>query len=108
MKKKDFITILSSEQKSKLKALAHHLKPLVKIGNQGFSDSVKKEIAQALDFHELIKVQLPPDTNAKTKEETQLELLSCLPTHAHMVSRIGRTLILYLEKDSAEKKISLK
>ena len=110
MKKKDFafIETLTSEQKSKLKGLAHHLKPLVQVGNQGFSDSVKKEILLALDKHELIKVQLPADTKADSKDEKQNELLALLPQHAHFVSRIGRTIILYFEKEPAEQKIKLK
>jgi len=102
-----FIETLSSEQKAKLKGLAHHLKPLVQIGNQGFSESVKKEILLALEKHELIKVQLPGDSKADSKDEKQNELLTLLPKHAHLVSRIGRTIILYLEKDPTERKINL-
>ena len=109
MKKKEFayIEVLNSDQKSKLKSLAHHLKPLVQIGNQGMSENVKKEIALALEKHELIKIQLPADTDAKEKEGKKEELMACLPMHAHFVSRIGRTVILYLQKKPEEQTIKL-
>ncbi|MES2616067.1 MAG: YhbY family RNA-binding protein [Bdellovibrionota bacterium] len=109
MKKKEFafIETLSSEQRAKLKGLAHHLKPLVQVGVQGFSDTVQKEIVLALDKHELIKVQLPSDTNATVKGEKQNELIALLPKHAHVVSRIGRTVILYLQKEPHEQKVKL-
>lgn len=103
-----FTEVLTSEQKAKLKSLAHHLKPVIQIGAQGFSENVKKEIILALSKHELIKVQLPPDTDAQTKDSSQSELESILPKHAHLVARIGRTIILYLEKKPDEQKIKLK
>ena len=109
MKKKEFSYLdkLSSEQRAKLKGLAHHLKPIIQVGNQGLSESVKKEIGLALDKHELIKIQLPSDTDANTKEEKQNELIQCLPPHAHFVSRIGRTVILYFQKEPADQKVKL-
>ncbi len=103
-----YIETLNSEQKSKLKGLAHHLNPIVQVGNQGLTDNIKKEIVLALEKHELIKVQLPSDTDAEAKEEKQKELVGLLPKHAHFVSRIGRTVILYLEKAPAEQVIKLK
>lgn len=103
-----YIETLSSEQKAKLKGLAHPLKPLVQIGVQGFSETVKKEILLALEKHELIKIQLPADTNAQIKKEKETELSNLLPEHAHFVSRIGRTIILYLEKKPAEQQVKLK
>ena len=102
-----FLTALSSEQKSKLKGLAHHLKPVVQIGHQGFTETVKSEISLALEKHELIKIQLPADTNSSSKEEKQSELLGLLPKNTHLVSRIGRTIILYLQKKPEEQKIKL-
>jgi RNA-binding protein len=107
-KEHSYIETLSSEQKAKLKALAHALKPIIQVGNQGLSENLTKELILALNKHELIKVQLPADTNAQTKNETQNQLVAVLPKHAHIVSRIGRTVILYLEKKPDEQQIKLK
>lgn len=115
MRKKDYVYLesLNSEQRSQLKGLAHHLKPVVQIGAQGFSENVKKEILLALDKHELIKVQLPADTDANSKDSKDYKdkmqniLVDLLPKHAHLVSRIGRMVILYYEKKPEEQKIQL-
>jgi RNA-binding protein len=102
-----FLVSLSSEQRAKLKSMAHHLKPVVKMGHQGLSVPVQQEILLALDKHELIKIQLPGDNDADSKQEMQEELKAFLPAHSHIVSRIGRTVILYLEKEPKERKVKL-
>lgn len=102
-----FCPALSSSQRAKLKGLAHSLKPLVQVGGEGLSTNVKNEIKKALEIHELIKVQLPGQTKAADKKGDTDELSGTLPAHAHLVHRIGRTLILYLEKSPDNAKIKL-
>ena len=104
----NFTEKLSSEQKAKLKGLAHHLKPVVQVGSQGFSENVLKEINLALEKHELIKVQLPSNTDASTKKNEQTELENVLQNFSHVIGRIGRSVILYKEKDPKDAKIVLK
>jgi RNA-binding protein len=103
-----FSELLTSEQKAKLKGQAHHLKPVVQVGSQGFSEAVVKEINLALEKHELIKIQLPGNSDADSKRNKQTELSGILPKHSHLVGRIGRSIILYIEKEPQEAKITLK
>ncbi|KAB8033338.1 YhbY family RNA-binding protein [Fluviispira multicolorata] len=103
-----FCDTLSSEQKAKLKGKAHHLKPVVQVGTQGLSETVLKEIQLALDKHELIKVQLPGNSDAESKNSKKDEISQILPKNTHVIGRIGRSLILYFEKDPSEAKITLK
>ncbi|RDB35802.1 YhbY family RNA-binding protein [Spirobacillus cienkowskii] len=103
-----FSNELTSEQRAKLKGRAHHLKPIVQIGGQGFSEAVIQEVISALTKHELIKIKLPGNSDADSKQQEQQELNDKLPTHSHIVGRIGRTIILYLEKEPKEAKIILK
>lgn len=49
---------LSTKQKQHLKGLAHPLKPVVMLGNNGLTEGVLAEIEQALEHHELIKVKI--------------------------------------------------
>ncbi len=83
---------LSGKQKSYLRGLAHELKPVVQIGVAGVSDGVIKQIDEALEIHELIKIKLakeaPVDT-ATASEPLERQLL------ANVAQRIGRTLVLY-------------
>lgn len=83
---------LTSRQRQHLKKLAHHLNPVVHVGKDGISDSLRKQVDQALDRHELIKVKLaesaPLDRDATSEQ---------LPTAvgAFLVQNIGRVFILY-------------
>lgn len=107
--KHKFTPSLSSSQRAKLKGLAHSLKPVVQVGGQGFSPALVSEIVRALQSHELIKIQLPGQSKSEAKETLSEELLAALPEHAHMVGRIGRNVILFLEKPKEEEpKILLK
>ncbi|MEN9529096.1 MAG: hypothetical protein RI932_969 [Pseudomonadota bacterium] len=99
---------LTSQQRSALKAKAHHLKPVVLVGAQGFSANVLAEISSALNTHELIKLQLPGQTDASEKKDALAELEESLPEHSFVVGRIGRTVILYLEKNPEEALVPLK
>ena len=65
---------LSNKQRSYLRLLAHHRKPVVIVGNAGLSDTVLSEIDGALHHHELIKVRV----NASDRHQRKL-----------MVERIG-------------------
>lgn len=103
-----FATELSSQQRAALKAKAHHLKPVVQVGAQGLSDTVRAETLRALQTHELIKLQLPGQSDAAEKKDALEELSESLPEHTFVVGRIGRTVILYLEKAPEDAKIPLK
>lgn len=48
---------LNTRQKKYLRTLAHELKPIVYIGQQGLNDAVLKDTDRALDDHELIKIR---------------------------------------------------
>lgn len=49
---------VNDKQRRHLKGLAHKLKPVVQIGNNGLTDNVVAEIDNALSHHELIKVRV--------------------------------------------------
>ena len=56
---------LNATQKKNLRGQAHHLKPLVTVADKGLSETVVAEIERALDDHELIKVKLRGDREAR-------------------------------------------
>ena len=49
---------LNNKQKQHLKGLAHLLKPVVMLGNNGLTEGVMAEIEQAIEHHELIKIKI--------------------------------------------------
>ncbi|WP_413701538.1 ribosome assembly RNA-binding protein YhbY [Psychromonas sp. KJ10-10] len=93
---------LSNKQKKHLKGLAHSLKPVVMLGQNGLTEGVLAEIENALNFHELIKVKIATDD----REMKQLIIDAIVrETEAINVAKIGHIVILY--RQSEEKKIDL-
>ena len=75
-----------------LKQQAHHLKPVVMIGNKGLSDAVHQEIEVALDAHELIKIKI----NANDQEDKKIMLELILQQHqAQLIQSIGYIAVIY-------------
>jgi len=83
---------LTGKQKRALRAMAHHLNPVVLVGNGGLSESVVEKVDTELGHHELIKVKVSPDAPVNAKETAE-DLHE--HTHAHVVQVIGRVVILY-------------
>ncbi|MEO7548834.1 MAG: YhbY family RNA-binding protein, partial [Ramlibacter sp.] len=55
---------LTIAQRKEHRAEAHHLDPVVMIGNGGVTPAVKKEINAALNAHGLIKIRVQGDDRA--------------------------------------------
>jgi putative YhbY family RNA-binding protein len=83
---------LTPEQRKNLRSQAHHLDPVVMIGSDGLSASVRKELDAALAAHGLIKVRVFSD--AREQREALLgeaaEALGAAP-----VQHIGKLLVLW-------------
>lgn len=93
---------LNNKQKQHLKGLAHSLKPVVMLGNNGLTEGVLAEIEQALQHHELIKVKI-----AAEERETKTLIADAIvrESGASKVQVIGNILVLY--RPAAERKITL-
>ena len=83
---------LSVKQRKHLKALAHHRKPVVQVGNAGITAAVIKEIELALGHHELLKIRLP---GVERGERTEMLKKICEATGADTVQEIGRMAVIY-------------
>jgi RNA-binding protein len=106
-KRHSFRSELSSTERKKLRGLAHGLKPVVQVGSEGTTPGVIKAIQEALQTHELIKVQLPGQSDAEEKTSAASALCAQLGKHIHLAGRVGRMAVLYLEKDPAEARITI-
>ena len=82
---------MNSVEKKKLRAEAHTLRPVVMIGQSGFTASVLAEIEQALDSHELIKVKI----RAERDERKQISEKICAETSAKLIQTIGQIAVIY-------------
>lgn len=73
------------------RAQAHHLKPVVMIGNKGLTDNVIAELEVALNAHELIKVKIA----AERMDRKQIALAIAEKTTALLIQEIGQTAVYY-------------
>jgi putative YhbY family RNA-binding protein len=83
---------LNARDRARLKARAHALEPVVKVGSTGLTDNLIAEVDRALTAHELIKVKIPADDRAA---RVALGDEICARTGASAVHRVGKVLILW-------------
>ncbi len=86
------MTELTALQRRNLKAHAHHLTPVVMIGNDGLTDAVLAAIDAQLVSHELIKVRVFSDDRT-ARGEMAAKIGAALNTG--LVQHIGKLLVLY-------------
>ncbi len=99
---KDICMKLSNKQKQFLKGLAHPLKPVVLLGQNGLTEGVLAEIENAISHHELIKVKIATDD----RDTKQLIIDAIVrETEALAIAKIGHIVVLY--RPSEAKKIEL-
>ncbi len=83
---------IDQKQRRHLKGLAHHLKPVVMIGQHGLSDAVIAELELALESHELIKVRI---SGADREQRKAMIDRICDRCGADFVHAIGHVAVVY-------------
>ena len=83
---------MDKTQIKQLKALAHKLKPLVTVGQQGMKDSINDELAIAIDFHQLVKIKI----NIGDRDARDALITDFVKYHkAELIQSIGNIAVLY-------------
>lgn len=96
---------ISSAQRKKLRALAHHLKPVVYVGKHGVTEALISAVNDALESHELIKVKF----NDFKDQKNELAGRIAEETKSEIAGLVGHVLTLYREQEDQDKrKIVLK
>lgn len=83
---------LTTKQVSFLRSRAHSLEPQVKLGKQGDTDGLRKELDRALSQYELVKVRM-----GKFVEIDVAAVAAELG--AALVQKLGHTAVLYRPAD---------
>lgn len=95
---------LTGKERRSLRALGHHLKPIVQVGHAGVTDGVLDALRAALTQHELVKVKVlesAPQDRFETSEAI------ATPLGAAIAQVLGRTLLFYKQNPKA-RRIDLK
>ena len=91
---------LTTSERREHRANAHHLDPVVMIGNDGLTPAVQKEIDAALNAHGLIKVRVFNDDRT-AREALYQQLADDL--NAAPVQHIGKLLVFWRPQPGKEK-----
>ena len=84
-------TELSTAERRALKARAHCLEPVVRVGDKGLTPAVLAEIERALAAHELIKIRV----RAGRDDRAGMFVEICSRSKASAVQQIGKMLVVY-------------
>jgi RNA-binding protein len=82
--------MLSSKQRQALKALAHHLEPVILVGKKGITEPLVEETKHALRAHELIKVKFHEGGDLEAPAQQLAD-----GAGATLVNVQGKTAVLY-------------
>lgn len=91
--------MLTGKQKRFLRSEAHHLAPIFQVGKSGVNEQMIKQIQEALEVRELVKISILQNCE-EDKHEVAEELAK--QTGAELVQLIGLTVVLF--KESVNKK----
>lgn len=90
---------LNSSQRAYLRGLANRLDAIFQLGKDGIGDNFIKQIDEALEKRELIKISLLETCEHTVKEAAQM---ICDKTGAQSVQMIGRKIVFYREAKEPE------
>lgn len=93
---------LKGFQKKYLRGLAHSLKPVVFIGQNGITGAVEKSINEALDAHELIKLKFLDFKKKEQKDQIAKGVEE--RTDSQMVGMIGHIAIFFRQHRDVTKR----
>lgn len=91
--------MLTGKQKRFLRSKAHHLNPIFQVGKGGVNENMIKQVGEALEARELLKVSVLQ--NCEEDRDTVAQQLS-KGTKADVVQIIGNIIVLF--KESKENK----
>ena len=94
---------MDTKRRKELRQIAHHLRPVVTVGNGGVSGGVVGELERALTDHELIKVRV-----GSTERDVRAEAITQIvtTTGATLIQTIGKVIVLYRPNPDADPDLS--
>lgn len=92
--------MLTGKQRSFLKGIANNLDPIFQIGKNGITDNFIKQVDEALEAREIIKLKV---LNNSFLDATEVANELAGKTGAEFVQSIGNKLVIYRESKENKK-----
>lgn len=95
--------MITSKQRSYLRYLANNMSPIFQVGKEGIEDNFLKQVQEALEAREIIKISVLNNSGINAREASDMicEELGC-----EGIQAIGNKLVLY-KRSSKKPKIEL-
>jgi RNA-binding protein len=92
--------MITSKQRSYLKSISNGLRPIFQLGKGGIEENFLKQIDEALEAREIIKISILESSGFETREASDIlcEKLKC-----EGVLSIGSKLVLYRRSENNPK-----
>jgi RNA-binding protein len=91
---------LTGAQKRQLKSIAQRLEATVRVGKNGLSDGFFKELNDALERSELVKVRFSDFKDEKKELAPQISEKS----GSHFITRVGNVAVYFRQQPDPEKR----
>ncbi|ATD55853.1 ribosome assembly RNA-binding protein YhbY [Clostridium chauvoei] len=95
--------MLTGKQRAYLRGLANSMDPIFQLGKNGIEETFLKQIAEALEARELIKIKVLENSGLETREASNY---ICEKIGCEGIQAIGSKMVLY-KKSSKKPKIEL-
>lgn len=97
--------MLNSRQRAQLRSLANQMETIFQVGKSGVGDMIKKQVDEALEARELIKLRCL-ESSPETPREAAEEIAAAVG--ADVVQVIGSRFVLYRESKENKKIVLVK
>ena len=97
--------MLNSRQRAQLRGMANSMETIFQIGKGGIGDQLKKQVDEALEARELIKLRVLESSPASSREAAD-EIASAVG--ADVVQVIGSRFVLYRQSRDNKKIVLVK
>ncbi|KGK87948.1 MULTISPECIES: ribosome assembly RNA-binding protein YhbY [unclassified Clostridium] len=84
--------MITSKQRSYLRSIAHDMQPIFQIGKGGIEESMLKQIDEALEAREIIKIKVLNNSGLEAREASDI---ICEDLNCEGIQAIGSKIVLY-------------
>ena len=95
--------MLKGKERAYLRKLAHGIDPIFQIGKNGIEENFLKQVSDAFEARELIKIKVLENSGLDTREASDL---ICREVRAEGIQAIGNKIVLY-KKSHKKPKIEI-
>lgn len=95
--------MITSKQRSYLRSIGHDMQPIFQIGKGGIEESMLKQIDEALEARELLKIKVLNNSGLEAREASDI---ICEELNCEGIQAIGSKIVIY-RKSVKKPKIEL-